>query len=402
MLGGSAQRNSVSARQRRWRNGFSTRPALRYEPQVTYALKIVALVAIAGFLFANVVGFVTRVSTVGLILVAAVFFAYIVYPAIETLSRRFRPAVAIAIVYSGLSVVLGFALWVVIPIAVQNATEFIASVPALISGMESALIDPHNPVLRHLPPQLSAEIAHMPDRLAKSTIGYGSEVATRTFTLLVSTFSLVALFIVIPVVAAYLILDAARLRKALVGAIPRRARVRTLRIIVDIDVVVGGFVRGQLIVAAIVGTLVTLLLVGLHVKYAVLIGVLAGIFDIVPYVGAVAGWLPAVFVALFTNGWQNALLVTLGIVIINQVEGNLIVPRIVSSNVGLAPLAVIVALLIGGELFGAVGLLIAVPIAGIIRVLITDLWPAGVEETTAPPSDPAPSFSRAVRADRSS
>ena len=79
-----------------------------------------------------------------------------------------------------------------------------------------------------------------------------------------------------------------------------------------------------------------------------------------------AGWLPAFAISLSANGWQNALLVTLGIILINQIEGNLIVPRVISAKVGLSPLTVIVALFVGGELLGVLGLLVAVPLVAVV------------------------------------
>ena len=184
-----------------------------------------------------------------------------------------------------------------------------------------------------------------------------------------------ALFIIIPVVAAYMLLEAEGIKRVVVGMIPAAARPRSLKILSDLDKVLGGFIRGQLIVAAIIGSFVTILLLALHVKYAVLIGVVAGILDVIPYVGAIAGWLPAFFIALFSNGWLNALLVTIGIIVINQLEGHIIAPRVVSKSVDLSPLIVVIALLTGGELMGIAGLIIAVPVAGVIRVLVMNFWP---------------------------
>ena len=146
-------------------------------------------------------------------------------------------------------------------------------------------------------------------------------------------------------------------------------------ILADIDSVIGGFVRGQLIVAAVIGVLATAALLLLHVPYAVLIGVWAGIADVIPYVGPFAGAIPAALVALFTNGWPNTVAVVIAFTIINQFEGHVLGPRIVGSTVKLTPLAVIFALLIGAHVFGFLGLLIAVPIAGIIRVLLVRLFP---------------------------
>jgi predicted PurR-regulated permease PerM len=158
------------------------------------------------------------------------------------------------------------------------------------------------------------------------------------------------------------------MHRGLIARIPLAARPKTIKVIREIDGVVGGFIRGQLLVAAIVGALIVILLSILHVRYATVIGIVAGLLEIIPYVGAVAGALPAVLIAFITNGSLNGVFVILGFVAINQLEGHVISPLVVSGKVGLSPFVVILALLTGGELFGLTGLLIAVPIAGIIKV----------------------------------
>jgi predicted PurR-regulated permease PerM len=131
----------------------------------------------------------------------------------------------------------------------------------------------------------------------------------------------------------------------------------------------------------------------LHVRFAILIGLIAGLLNVIPYVGAFAGAAPAVVIALITNGPLNTLFVIGGFVVINQLEGHLIAPNVVGPSVGLSPLAVILALLAGGELFGLLGLLVAVPIAGIIKVLYVNLvprYPLGSEAAPSSIAHPAP------------
>ena len=340
-----------------------------------YALEILGVLALAGYIFSSVLSFIARIQTVAIIVVGALFFAYLIYPAIERLRQRLPLGAAIAIVYVVIALVVAFGASVIVPALSNNIKDFAANAPAIAHDAEVALADPRNPLVAHLPSTMQAYLAKLPANLTALATRYGAETASRTLGILVSTVSFVALFVVIPVVAAYMLMEAEALKRALVGMIPAVARPRTLVIIAELDKVIGGFIRGQLIVAGTVGLLITLLLVVLHVKYALLIGIVAGVLDVIPYVGALAGWLPAFFIALFTNGWQNALFVTLGIVVINQLEGHVIAPNVVSKSVELTPLVVVIALIAGGELMGIPGLLIAVPIAGVIRVVIMNLRP---------------------------
>jgi predicted PurR-regulated permease PerM len=353
----------------------SPRERFRGEAGVTYALKILALIVLAGVIFSNVLSFVGRITTVVVIVIGAIFFTYLIYPAVRRLNAQLPLGASIAIVYVALALVIAFGAAVIVPALSGNIKEFVANAPTLAHNAEVALADANNPIVRHLPPVAQDYLAKLPANLTTLATRYGAETAARTLTILVSTVSVAALFIVIPVVAAYMLLEAETLKLAVVGMIPATARPRTLKILADLDKVIGGFIRGQLIVAATVGTLITVLLLILHVKYAVLIGVVAGILDVIPYVGAIAGWLPAFFIALFTNSWQNALFVTIGVVVINQLEGHIIAPNVVSKSVELSPLIVVIALITGGELMGVAGLLIAVPIAGVIRVLIMNFRP---------------------------
>jgi predicted PurR-regulated permease PerM len=161
----------------------------------------------------------------------------------------------------------------------------------------------------------------------------------------------------------------------------------------DLDSVLGGFIRGQILVGIVIGTFITVALLLLHVKYAVLIGVAGGIGDIIPYVGAFVGFVPAVILAFVNDGWQHALVVTVVFIAIFQLEGHFIAPKIVSDSVGLSPLTVIVAILIGGELLGVLGMFVAVPVAGILRVALLHALPrtrVPQPAVAAPPSDVPP------------
>jgi predicted PurR-regulated permease PerM len=101
----------------------------------------------------------------------------------------------------------------------------------------------------------------------------------------------------------------------------------------------------------------------------------AGVSDIVPYVGPFAGGIPAALVALVSNGWQNAAIVVAAFVAINQIEAHLLGPRIVARSVKLTPLTVIFALLVGAKVFGWIGLIISVPVAGALRVVLEHVLP---------------------------
>jgi predicted PurR-regulated permease PerM len=123
-------------------------------------------------------------------------------------------------------------------------------------------------------------------------------------------------------------------------------------------------------VAACVAVLVSAALLIIGVPYALLAGALAGIADIIPYIGPFVGAVPAVIAAAIAGGWLKVAVVIGSLIVVNQLEAHLLSPRIIGRTVQLSPLVVIFALLIGGSLYGLTGLIVSVPVAGIVRVFI--------------------------------
>jgi predicted PurR-regulated permease PerM len=192
----------------------------------------------------------------------------------------------------------------------------------------------------------------------------------------ISLVSLSALIIAVPATSIYMLLEAHAARRFFLAMLPHAHRRRADAIIMQVDAVLGGFIRGQVLVAIVVAIMVTAMLLLLRVPYAVLIGVWAGVLDVVPYLGAAAGAIPGVAIAFLSNGVLDAVLVSFGFAAIFELEGNLIAPKIVSRTVGISPLTVVFAVIVGGEIFGPTGMLIAVPVAGVIRVVIENVRPA--------------------------
>jgi len=122
--------------------------------------------------------------------------------------------------------------------------------------------------------------------------------------------------------------------------------------------------------------MIALMLYLMHVPYALLIGVTAGVFNLVPYLGSIAGFIPSVALALGYNGWQNAIEVAILFAVIQQIDGSFILPRIMKANVSLSPVVIVVSILIGSALFGVVGTFLAVPVAAMLRVFKVHFAPA--------------------------
>ncbi|MEW6259459.1 MAG: AI-2E family transporter [Thermodesulfobacteriota bacterium] len=184
----------------------------------------------------------------------------------------------------------------------------------------------------------------------------------------------------------YLVLDWERIRPFFMQHISRKHRTTVLIILEKMDRAVGGFIRGQLTVSCIVGSLFALGLFGIGLfgfpglrHYSLLIGTAAAIGGFIPYLGAIIGVTPALLIVLLSTetDWHGKLLGLSAVVLlfsaIQAVEGFILQPKIVGKGAGLHPLAVVLALLAGAQ-FGIVGMILAIPIACIVRVLYHECW----------------------------
>ena len=366
------------------------RPISRGERQVTYALKVLALISLVAFMLFNVLSFLSRISSVAVIIIGAIFFTYVVYPLVARLNERLPLGAAITIVYAAIVLVIALGIAIVAPPLTTDARDLIANAPTIEKNAVAFIADPNNPLFAHLPMSVRTYIEALPVELSTLTQKYAGEAATKAVGLLLSTVTIIATCIVIPVLSAYMMLDAENLKRYAIAAIPVKARPKTLAVVADLEKVLGGFIRGQFTVGATIGVCITIVLLVFHIKYAVLIGVFAGLFDVIPYIGAVVGFIPSVLLALFQDGVSqaalfHALYVAIAFIAIFQLEGHFIAPKIVSDSVGLSPLWVVIAIPIGGELLGIGGMFLAVPIAAMIRVLLVHFIPLKASIAEAKP-----------------
>lgn len=367
----------------------------RGERRVTYALKVLALISLSAFMLMGVIDFLGRIKSVAIIVIGAIFFTYIIYPAVRRFNERLSLGWSLAIVYGAIVLIVAFGLAVIVPALALDSQELVKNYPTIIKNAQAAVTDPHNPLISRLPATARDYLQTLPEQLGMLAQTYGGTAAQKALALLLSTVSILATCIVIPVLAAYMMLDAENLKRYAVAAIPTKARPKTLAVFADLEKVLGGFIRGQFLVGATIGTCITIMLLIFHVKYAVLIGVAAGLLDIIPYVGAVVAFVPAVLLALFQDGvsqagFVHAGWVALSFIAIFQLEGHFVAPKIVSDSVGLSPLWVIVAILVGGELLGIAGMFIAVPIAAMLRVLLVHFVPLATVAEARPGLTRAP------------
>jgi predicted PurR-regulated permease PerM len=201
---------------------------------------------------------------------------------------------------------------------------------------------------------------------------YLKPIGTSVLAYATTALELVAYALTTVVLAFYLIIDRERVLGFVYALIPREYHVRTARVLLDMQRIVGGYVRGQAVTSVLIGVFVFALLALLHVPNALALAIFAAFTDLIPFVGGILSTTPCVLAAL-TRGVVPAIIVLVAIVVYQELESRLVIPRVYGQTLRLSPVAVTIALLAGGKLLGVIGALLALPIAAGIRVLVEDL-----------------------------
>lgn len=293
--------------------------------------------------------------------------AYLLDPLADRLERAGLSR-TMSVVVITVAVVLAFVAVVllVVPLLVRQASALIETAPAMIEQgrlfLDTRFPDliPQGAGLQQTLTDLQAAVGDQAGRVASTLLG--------SLTGLIGT---VALLVIVPVVAFYLLLDWDHLVRAVDTLLPREhaATIRTLAS--EIDEALSGFLRGQAVVIAILGTWYALALMLVGLPFGFFIGIMAAMLSFIPYVGVLIGGATAIGVALFSFWgdplWIGAVVAIFGLG--QVVEGNYLQPKIVGGHVGLHPVWLLLALSVFGALFGFVGLVLAVPMAAALGVL---------------------------------
>lgn len=292
--------------------------------------------------------------------------AYLLAPWMNRLEKRgVARSRAILILYLLIGGGLSLLLTALLPLFFMEGSRLLADLPRLSHRIEGWIRHAHG-FYRHalLPGPLrqaldSAVVSaqHRLERFLRQVLG-------SLFGLLPALLNL----ILAPILAYYLLLEAPKLRQLLFSWIPPEEEEPFARMLWEMDRIVGGFIRGQMLVALFVGGFTALEFWILGIPYSLLLGVFVALLDVVPYLGAFLGAFPAVVVTLLMAPGK-LLWVVLALFLAHQLEGGILSPRLLGAQMGLSPFWVMIALLAGGEWGGVVGMLLGVPLFAAALVL---------------------------------
>lgn len=304
---------------------------------------------------------VIRLAPVVLALIVALFIIGTFNPAVDWLEgRNIRrhwavPLVFIALLLAGLS--LGA---LTLPPLFDQVRALVEHEPELRSKLSAWMA--HTSVLRSLA-QSVRDVKYA--ALAKEAAGSVWLAST-------SAMAYVGYFVSAIFLALYMMLDRDRLRGALFASVPRDHHLRLSRILLNLETIVGGYIRGQALTSALMMVFAFILLTACSVPSALALAVFAGLADVLPYVGVVLSIGPMALAAT-TQGWITVAIVVAVMLAYEELESRVLVPRIYGRTLRLPSSMVLLSLLVGGTLMGVIGALLSLPIAAAIRMLVEEL-----------------------------
>ena len=293
--------------------------------------------------------------------------AYFLDPVADRLEKMgFTRAIAVTIITLFALVLFIIMALLVVPSLVTQAIDLFNIAPTLFGNLRDFLIE-RFPELMDTESTLRQSLVAIGEKIQS----YGGQLLETILSSAASIINIVMLFVIVPVVAVYMLLDWDNMVARIDDLLPRDHAPVVRKLAGDIDATLASFIRGMGTVCLILGTYyaAALMLVGL--QFGLVVGFIAGLITFIPYVGALVGGALAIGLALFQfwGDWLSIAMVG-GIFALGQViEGNVLTPKLVGTSVGLHPVWLLLALSVFGSLFGFVGMLVAVPVAAALGVI---------------------------------
>lgn len=301
------------------------------------------------------------------IILVALLLAALIDPVAHWFHRHHIPrGFAVLIVYALLGAIGSLVLLVIVPVLVEQLAQMFVNLSSLVGQFSMYFEDLQSFAASHgFEQDLSTTVISFQDALAASVYSLFSTVEGIVG-------GIVALFVIL-VLAFYMVVEENSAKTFFQHIAPKKYQPRLAFILTEMKHKIGGWLRGQIILGLVVGVAVYIGLTILGVRYALALAIIAALFEIVPYVGPIAASVPAVIIGFAQSPVKGGLVLLLYF-IIQQLEGNLLAPKIIQKVVGLNPIVGLVALLIGIKVGGIVGAILAIPVATMGAVLLENIF----------------------------
>lgn len=317
----------------------------------------------------------SKVTSVFLPIILAVVLAFVLNPLVNFFCRPFgkyrlpRPvAVLLSFIFTiGIFTALG--TFILIPL-VSEFNKFLANLPALVQKMENlSVVIGQSTSIAYLPQNIQSLV----DQILSIAASFFMDLAGKVVNGIFSFATQIIELVVVPVLVYYFLTDWLVLKEGVVSIFPNNVQSKAAVIIQEMGRVISSYIRGQVVISLIIGAIVAVGMYFLGVDYPLVLGLIATLTETIPIVGPIIGSMPAIFLAYLVSPIL-AVKTAVFYIVIHQLENHIIVPNIMGHTIALHPVVIIISLLIGGQLLGIVGMILAVPVAALLRVLFKYLW----------------------------
>lgn len=310
-----------------------------------------------------------QIRSILLLLAVGILFAAVIEPLVFRLRRTgLGRGQSILIIYAAIFAILGIALYYLVPQMVKQVTSFDAAIPELFDNLRQQALHNENSLVRTSGFRLLMRMEQAYNNVRNSP-ELGKDQA---FTVVNTVLGFSLSFISTLIVTFYWMVEKNTVKRVVLGLFPFSRRSRAHAIWDEIEYRIGGWTRGQLFLMLIIGVISGLIYYGLGLRFWLALAIIAGITEAIPFIGPILGGGIAALVAL-ADSPQKALIVVAAAFLVQQLEGAVLVPRVMKNAVGMTPLTVILAVLAGTTLGGPGGALIAIPIGAAVQVFVGNL-----------------------------
>ena len=326
---------------------------------------------------------------VGAILKAVIIgfiIAYLLFPMLERLEgllqkikplKKKKSVRGLAVALQGVIILVGLFIVVSLLVSVITKQARAANSEDVIEGIKT-YANSINELYRELIDRLdklninSAEIKSSVDTFTNNLGKYMLNLSSQLGSLANNLKDGLATAFFALIFSIYFLLDMPKLKKywgRVLGIIlPEKVKTTLDTLIKDADKVFSGYIRGQAIDAFMVGVVVSIVFSIIGIQYAIVIGLLIGLGNLIPYMGPIVGYSSIVIVGIATSDYKSMVIAAIALLIIQAIDGNLIYPKLLSTSVNIHPMIVIISLTVGASIGGLVGMIVAVPTGALVKV----------------------------------
>ncbi|WP_312202937.1 AI-2E family transporter [Anaerospora hongkongensis] len=325
-----------------------------------------------------IVWLLSKVTSIYLPVILALILSFLLNSVVDLLvrlparwGRRQMPrsiAVLLSFVVAVFAIVI-VALFIVFPF-IQEFDKFVIDLPGLVRRIQFLIVVIEQQATAM---ELPDNVRDLLNQGVANMASFSVEMAKRILNAIFGFASQAVELVVVPVLTYYLLKDWRSLQLGFINAFSPQYRQQLQNVTSEMGNVISGYIRGQIVISIIMGVLVFSGMYLLGVDYPLVLGLLATLTETIPIIGPVIGAIPAILLAYIISP-ALAVKVIVFYILIQQIENHLIVPNIMGHTIDLHPIVVVISLLIGGHIYGVAGMMLAVPVTALLRVVIRHLW----------------------------